>query len=428
MQKLIQILFGIFLFTFPFSVRFLVYEEASYRFGNFNPWVTEFIYLPEVLLAVIFVLWLIDKLRVKSYELRIGGWLWGLFLLFVLNAYVVTVWKGDPMMGAFFLLRAFEAAFVFWLIREKILSAKLMITILFFGALLQILWGYGQWKLNHSLGLTFLGESKIGPDVLGVAKIDGVEEAKQVRAYGSFLHPNILAAYILTIFFLGLRYLKDSNKFFWFAVFVFGIYITNSQAALIVMVAGLGYYFLLTVFRSATLRRFIALITLLVLGLANFWFFQNSHAVIKVRDVSWQERLDQNIVSRNMWQANPLGVGVSNYTLKMEETNAEKLLPWEFQPVHNSYLLILNEIGLQGLGLFILFLFVLFYRHWEAGKALGIFTLLLLASFDHFLWDSWAGIMLIALVAGFFALENHKEGAVEHVVDTVIHKDPEDES
>ena len=56
-NRALQILFGIFLFVFPFSLRFLAVEENAYRFGHFSPWVSEFVYLPEVLLVATFGLW-----------------------------------------------------------------------------------------------------------------------------------------------------------------------------------------------------------------------------------------------------------------------------------------------------------------------------------------------------------------------------------
>ena len=83
--------------------------------------------------------------------------------------------------------------------------------------------------------------------------------------------------------------------------------------------------------------------------------------------------------------------------------------------------MILSEVGIQGLIFLILFAIALFDLYWKAGKAIPIFILFLLAPFDHFLWDSWVGMMLVALVAGFFALENHEEGVVEHIVNVVTH-------
>jgi hypothetical protein len=437
MEKIVKYMWGLFLFTFPFSIRFVVYEQASYRFGNFNPWVTGFVYLPEILLLVTFLLWFINKIRIRDSGFGIqSGWLWVILFVFAVNLFVITLLKGDALLGAMFILRLFEGLVIFWLITDKVLEVKQVVTILLFGALLQIIWGYAQWRTNGSLGLQLLGESFIGQDVLGVAKIDLAEGAKQVRAYGSFLHPNIFAAYLLTVFFLALRYLRYSSKLFWMAIFITGIYLTHSQAAMLVGVVCLALYFVFAAFRAINFRKSVALIIVLLLVLGNFWFFKKSHAV-NVRDASVSERLAQNVISKNMWKENPWGVGVSNYTLEMEkysncgsnsgsnsgvDCGARKYLPWEFQPVHNTYFLILNEVGIQGLILLLLFLLALFDLYWKAGKAVPVLVFMLLASFDHFLWDSWVGLMLIALVAGFFVLENHKEGIVERI-EHAVHLD-----
>jgi len=157
MQNAIKHLWAFFLFTFPFSIRFLIYEGDSYRFGNFNPWVSEFIYLPEVLLILIFILWSVDKFKKKNYQLKFHTkWLWILLLLFAVNAYFVTLLNGDGILGAFFLLRIFEALIVFWLITETVLPLKQVVSVLLLGSLFQVVWGYAQWNLNHSLGSTLL--------------------------------------------------------------------------------------------------------------------------------------------------------------------------------------------------------------------------------------------------------------------------------
>jgi hypothetical protein len=135
------------------------------------------------------------------------------------------------------------------------------------------------------------------------------------------------------------------------------------------------------------------------------WFFQKSQSV-GIRDNSWQKRLEQNVISQDMFLANPFGIGVQNYTLEMENYGADKFLPWEFQPVHNTYFLILNETGIQGLVLLLVAVVLIFYIYWKQGSIVPLFTLVLIAPFDHFLWDSFVGLILIALVLGFFRLAN----------------------
>lgn len=407
MQRTLSILFGALLFILPFSYRFLVYDQAAYRFGNFNPWVSSFVYLPELLLLVVFGLFLWDRMKEHGLKTKLKlGW-WALLPLFVLNAFLVTWWRGDWALGMFFVLRIVEAWMLYVLLLAKILPPARMVRLLLFGAAFQVLLALIQWQLNHSIGISFLGEPLIGPDVLGVAKVDLAEGTKQVRSYGTFLHPNILAAHLLVILFIAFDYLKRGPKWFWFFVLGFGVWLTQSLAALGVGVAVLFVWFFFSFEQTKKFRVGFGLAVMGFLVLVNGWFFFNSSRM-DFENLSYQERLEQNVMSRDMLLANPLGVGVRNFTLEMENFSEQKLKPWEFQPVHNSYFLILNETGVHGFALFLAILFVFIYRFWKNGRTVPLLVLLLLAPFDHFLWDSFAGFMLVSLALGFFMLNNGK--------------------
>lgn len=405
MKRALQILFGTFLFIFPFSIRFLVYDQNSYRFGNFNPWVSGFVYLPELLLLATFVLWAVHKFKARESMPFRNTTLWILFGLFAVNGFLVTLVSGDPVMAAFFILRLFEGVIVFWLLTDKVLSAHRAITVLLLGAFLQIVWGFAQWKLNHSLGLSLLGESHLGAQVLGVAKIDLPDGLKQIRAYGSFLHANILAAYLLIIGFISLRYLRRKSALLWITLFILGLYFAHSRAAALIGVGGLILYYLFLKFKALSFQKSVVLALGSFLVVANLWFFMN-HSLVKFKDASWAERLEQIGISETLFKQNPAGVGVSNFTLAVETASPRKLSPWEFQPVHNTYFLILGETGFQGLMFMALFLSLLFWKVWKYANPVPILSLIFLAPLDHYLWDSFAGLILVALVAGFFQLEN----------------------
>lgn len=403
-EKVIQILFGFLLFVFPFSIRFLVYEANTYRFGHFNPWVSEFIYLPEVLLVIVFGLWVFHKGFLRSVEMTKRVFPVTLITLFVLNALLVTFWQGDAVLGFFWVWRVLEAGMLSALVAGRVLEPPKMIRILLWGALFQLALGLLQWKLNHSVGLSLLGEPVIGPEVLNVAKMDLADGLKQIRPYGTMLHPNILAAYFLVILFAALDVLKPSQKLPWLVGLGFGIYFTQSLAVLGVAVIALGLWLLFSFLRNAWVRRGLVTVGFLALALVSVWFFIKSDQ-LSLAVPSFEQRLEQNVISQVLFTARPLGVGTRNFTLEMEGFSERKLQPWEFQPVHNTYFLILNETGAQGL-LLLLALIALVLYSWRHGKAIPLLSLLLLAPFDHFLWDSFAGMMLVALAAGFFALEN----------------------
>ncbi|MBU1935425.1 O-antigen ligase family protein [Patescibacteria group bacterium] len=337
------------------------------------------------------------------------SWSWILLFLFIVNAGVITFLNGNLILFGFFALRILEAIIIYLLIVDQLLPPKTIIKILLAAASLQIIWGWMQWKLNHSLGLTWLGEAVVSSETMGVAKTDVAEGIKQIRPYGSFLHPNILAAYLMVIMFISLSYLKKYRLLFWLIFLTGGIYFTHSRAAALITLVGFGAIILFSFLKEIKIKRWISLITLIILILGNVWFFQNSYAV-KITDTSWQERLEQNVISHNMFWQNPIGVGTSNFTLEMENFSADKLMPWNFQPVHNTYFLALNETGAQGLILLLIAIAIIFYRYWKTppdgflgdSNFIPLLVLVLIAPFDHFLWDSFIGIILIAITIGFF--------------------------
>ncbi|MBN2087321.1 O-antigen ligase family protein [Candidatus Peregrinibacteria bacterium] len=409
LNKLLKIFWGAFLFIFPFSLTFVVYEEFSYRFGNFNPYVTGFIYLPEILLGTVFILWLIDKFRISDFRFRISkNWLWILLLLFLINASVVTVINGDYILLGFFLLRIFEAIIIYLFTTTELLPIKTVVQILLGGAAFQLILGWFQWRLNHSVGLKILGEQVISSETYNVAKTD-IEGIKQIRPYGTFLHPNILAAYLMSVMLISIPYLKKFNLLFWLIVLTGGVYFTKSTAAGLITLVAFGLMILFSFLKDQKTKKGISLILLVILLLVNAWFFQNSEKV-NFSDSSWQERLSQNIVSREMFDSNVLGVGIGDFTWEMENYASEKLAPWEFQPVHNVYYLVLNELGIQGLLLLLIAIITITYYYWKQGSIIPLFALILIAPFDHFLWDSYVGLILVAIVFGFFSLQNsHNE-------------------
>lgn len=393
-KRLTQALWATFLFTFPFSIRFLVYEQSSYRFGQFNPWVSAFVYLPEILLIIIWGIYFFSKIRkqeVGSSKKVIISY----FLIptsFLLNGYLLTLLKGDSMLTAFWLLRVFEVGMIIQLIKAEILPIKKTIQWLLYGVVFQILISFFQWNLNSSMGLKWLGESVFDVSMKGVAKIDLADGSKHIRSYGTFLHPNILAAYLTTIFFLAWEYTSKKQRWIYGLILSLGLLFAYSQAAFLVMAIGL-----ISLAFHKKWRQKLSFIVLGGIFLANIAFFFNPYLIQKPEDLSITERQQQIEISQNMIAGKPFGTGVRNFTLEMENYFEKKLSPWEFQPVHNAYYLILNETGVQGFLLLITLIGLFIYFN---GTSAPLVAILILASFDHLLWTSWTGFVLIALVVG----------------------------
>lgn len=415
LEKTIKILWRLFLLTFPFSIHFVLYDRAGYHFGNFNPWVTGFLFLPELLLILIFSLWFAERLKSKTLKkLKQPSWTLILLLLFLVNAGLVTFFQGDMTLYLFFLIRVVEAGMVFILIHEELIPSSEVIRWLLFGALFQILLAYLQTRFNHSLGFHWIGEPVIGPQVLNVAKTTILNSSKLIRPYGTFLHPNILGAYLLTILFLSLGTLKKLALPFWIVLLSIGIYLTGSQAAQLTLLMVMGLFILINLMKTVGQKRNLSLLFFAGFLVLNAVLFFRS-ASLSFGFASIQERLMQNVISLNMFLHHWWGVGVGNFTLEMEKFSSAILSPWDFQPVHNVYFLVLNETGIQGLLMLIFLIVRLLHAFWKKGKdsayasqtrLLPLLALIIMASFDHLLWTSWIGSMLIALVVA----ENSNSG------------------
>jgi O-antigen ligase len=104
---------------------------------------------------------------------------------------------------------------------------------------------------------------------------------------------------------------------------------------------------------------------------------------------------------------NPLGVGVGTqvyYSVTNDLYQNRGLTKlWQWEPIHNLYLLIGSEIGLFGLLSFLAFLGIVSWRllrrvSLEAAVGVSLLVaILVLGLFDHFLWDLQPGRLLLWL-------------------------------
>jgi hypothetical protein len=117
-------------------------------------------------------------------------------------------------------------------------------------------------------------------------------------------------------------------------------------------------------------------------------------------------------VSEKMFLDNWFGVGAGNFTEVMQGYVNSKFLPWQFQPVHNIFALVLNEIGVWGFVAFVsLFAYLGFYllrliKNSSSNKDFGAILLALLLAifviglFDHYFISLYQGQALFWLFLG----------------------------
>jgi len=504
-----------FLATCSLSVRKVLVDYPIS--GSFNEYTGSYVYLSDFFLLTTLIFWLITILKNKRTNLSIaetsavpcGTFPFCLLVLLLFLGWMLISagWAEKAEIGYFkffkifefsglFLFLAFNRAFFF---REKMFHVEhstrqswnflknLFIIIIVIGLINAII-GILQFILQHSLGLSWLRESLITPDLPGVAKIV-FGGAKYIRAYGLFPHPNILGGFMLLTIIITLAYWRlfhaekskpkcaarcadwDNGKckvytlpkkFFsnpacstWnnchrtthlffrlvLAVQIVGIMLTFSKSAILGTILSLIYMFhaehiVISHKRKLKILCLAAVALGLVVYLARpdfYSFFVKSLA----------ERLLYINISLGMISANFLaGIGSGQFVVEMQKYSSQALFAWQFQPVHNVFLLILSELGLIGFFLFIIFVRKLLYVEqskeeakikcstWNnqgcevysklpvtavsrgtiehflnlqiACKALLI-GFFLISLFDHYLWDIQQGQIMLWMTLGLLA-------------------------
>lgn len=312
------------------------------------------------------------------------------------------------------ILRLGECVFLVWFVKQYIVprgtllknTLILLLSVLF----LQVIVASVQIFEQHSAGLHWLGESYLSVDALGVAKIRFQDEVF-LRPYGLFLHPNIFAGFSLMVFLLWILFhveqyskknLLQNKKVscvprgtinIFLVLFIMAIILPLSKTVLLAVFVGLASFYTLYLGGKKKFSFFVVGILGIFLSTALFLPLQSQTERNEILFRSWE-------VIKHNWL---LGVGGGNGVASIIEA-FPNIPEWKYQPPHTVFAIILLEWGILGL----VFLFAIIYNYIKvlfvsryAHICLsGILMLLVLALYDHYLWDIYPTFMLLAIVIG----------------------------
>ncbi len=270
-----------------------------------------------------------------------------LTIAWALVNYVVAARKLYYYQEIIWLFRAF---LIFLVISRSIVKREdviIVATALMGGMVFQSLLAIWQWKFGP-LGLWFLGERSFG-----------------WRTSGTFVHPNVLAMFLMMVLPLLYRtfmFIAKKYRYLYMAGFLLGalaLFTTLSRGCWIGFVSGMlvafGYDFLRG---HITNKR--AMGPLMLLGIGLLAFLIKYTPVLEARFSDADESLMANRKSSRIGlakdairiiKAHPaMGVGLNNYRFF-----ADPLTPG-LKIVHNIYLLVAAERGIPGLIIFLGFL------------------------------------------------------------------------
>ncbi|KKS64815.1 MAG: O-antigen ligase-related protein [Parcubacteria group bacterium GW2011_GWB1_42_6] len=425
--KLEKSIFYLLIFLAPLQLRHIFFFLGE----KFSEWQSIHIYATDILVIFILSLWLWRSR--KNFSFKFDG-IEKSLVVFSFFCALSLFMAQNLQIGFFGLAKILEMSALFLYIKrnfEKIYGIDFFWFAFAGGALLQSIAAIGQFFKQGSLGLNFLAESPIGPNLPGVAKI-AVNGERIIRAYGTVPHPNILAAIISTAIF-GLLFLlierwlksKKTEKALAAVVFIFlalGLSLTFSRViiilTLIFLVLWLCFCFREKKYRAGALWAGVLAILIFAAILISFspYFLSRFSPQNLGESQPVVLRLAYGEIALDMIKNRFfLGVGQSNFTI-LSRDYLTMLAPWVFQPVHNIYLLIAAETGILGLASFLTFLFFIFKKAWEKIKSLAggeriylysflfiAYNFLFIGLFDHFLWDLQQGQLLFWMILGIIA-------------------------
>ncbi len=345
-----------------------------------------------------------------------------------------------------------EAAVLYGLLVRAAPYRRLMRWSFVTGLLTQACLGLAQFFMQNSFSARLLGMVS-HPVWAGGSAVVETLNGRWLRAYGALPHPNVFGGYmaigallvVACIFETRAEHtfgdaLKNGGLYVLLVALLTGLMVSFSRSAFLAFVCGLG---VMTVIRlkqcsadttdsssePAALRagvifggkaswRRIGMVWLCfasVLGMTVALAPDISLTRVEAQTRLEQQSITDRIVSyhvafevaRKRWG---VGTGVGGYTAELYAMNPSRP-GWEYQPVHNAFMLAFFEMGLVMALAALWFFLPWFFSLWRTRTryTAGLLCVLsILALFDHYVWSLWSGVLLCAVVMGVIKIYSEK--------------------
>lgn len=443
LQKINNYLLLIIVFLLPLQTRYIwrvgVLNKGPFEYATIALYGTDILILLALLIALI-----IDfttnkeNFKYKKYWLAIlGVGIFSCLSLFVASEKTLVLYGlGKLAIGAS----------LFWLIYSSSLSYKKIMMAFLLMASFQGIFAFWQFSqqatpANKWLGLASHTSAELGASVVEVVSPAGLNE-RWLRAYGSLDHPNMLGGWLavglLIAIWLLINIKKDPSalkatrgqrikELFLSLVIILGtagLFLSFSRAAILAF--GLGLFILFISHYKLWPRLLLSLF--LIVAVSGALAYQYGYLYVtrsqniavssldnRLEAKSINERIEYLNQAKTIIKTYPLlGVGLGNFGIAVSERITTKQLSYYYQPVHNVFFLVASEIGLLGLACLVILLGLLLLNSLKINKNCSLplallGALLVIMTFDHWLWSLHFGVLLNWLILGLifkFILDN----------------------
>lgn len=423
LRKASEYLIYLFVFLLPWQTK-LILQPGSNNYSEIS------LYASQILLLLILLLFLFQSTREKECIGDCRRVLYAL-LSFVFFVFISTFFATDKFLAFYRSFIILSGVCLFFIIRfgtmqqnyqEPLLNRSYLVFSFLSGVFLQAILGIYQFLTQSTPVCKYLGLAAHNSTDLGAAVVE-TAAGRWLRAYGGLDHPNILGgllavSLIIAVCILVKKKMLNSRRQVWASIFLFifyfvtlyALFFTFSRSAWLALL--FGFLVLLIVFvvnkDKWILGRFLAL--LLFSSLLIFMAVIPFQDLVTTR-IKADTRLEQkSIIERtsSIAEANKIlqqhlltGVGAGNYTLALASLDDNKKPAWDYQPVHNSFLLSLAENGVFAFSAFLIFIFFLLKNKKREAFALPVIAaLFILMMLDHWLLSLPFGVFFLFLILG----------------------------
>jgi len=394
LKKLTTYIFFLYIFLLPFSTIYILRElfigGEKFQWGTIGIMASQILFLAYFLLRVIW-----DRKGIK--RLFQSKFIY-IFPILFLQIFFVP----DKLLFVQSFLWFLQGFLTYRIIDSDEYSKGKIIHIFLASSAIQSAIGLFQIIFQKSinsaiLGMSYLPVSEAGSFVIAVG------DERFLRASGAFSHPNIFGFFIaisLALLFFQIKLKKKYWQFLLAFLFILALFFSFSRAAWLgFAVFASVFFFYYKLWKEKFWKYFYAGTLILSLGIA-FLFdpftlerFGFGDAPNRVENPSLHYRVSGyneffSLFEENLW----FGVGVGQYSGALIEAFPDRSV-YSYQPVHNSFFLLLAELGILGFLLLIFFL-----KQKKYSKQMIFFLAFLpIIFFDHYLFSSYIGIMSFAL-------------------------------
>ncbi len=420
------------IFLLPWQIRYFIkiatLNDTYWEAGTFS------LYISEVVLVVVallkFFAWLLrekrDKASVSSNFISSLPYAVAGFVLFVAAS---AFWSISPSLSAYYAVKIVAAWLMFVIIINSSVSLSQIMTVLVAAGIIQGYMAIVQFNAQIVNANKWLGIAGQDARNLGVAVVDtGLR--RWLRAYGSLPHPNILGGFLVIALAAAVRQFLQSKiqlrqadsqkiRFYSLSVLVAVMFIGSGLALSFSRAAWLAAILVWIIFLAWVLRQkkvwlmaeWGKIFVIFALSVS-VWlivypqpFFTRLSGQGKLEQLSWQERAaslsqGKEVIGSNWYS----GVGVGAYTYYLYKQDSSQPA-WFYQPIHNSYLMILAEIGLWGALFLLWIIYALVAAIGTVTSAALVGGVLLLLALDHWWWTTAFGWYLIFMVLALVWLD-----------------------